>query len=48
MKKREMGLACFYIGLGMVLGMILPVLGWVLTVTIALVLLGLGYIFVKS
>lgn len=44
MKKRVIGLACFCIGCGMVLAIVVPALGWIFTT--AAIFICIGYILV--
>ncbi|MEG0012578.1 MAG: hypothetical protein RR618_08160 [Cellulosilyticaceae bacterium] len=40
MKKRVIGLSCFCIGCGMILVVVVPALGWVLTAAALLIIAG--------
>nr|WP_307989518.1 hypothetical protein [uncultured Niameybacter sp.] len=40
MKKRVLGLICFCVGCGMVLVIVVPTLGWILTTATIFILLG--------
>ncbi|MEF9958361.1 MAG: hypothetical protein RR448_11045 [Niameybacter sp.] len=40
MKKRVLGLVCFCVGSGMVLVIVVPALGWILTTAAIFILIG--------